>query len=128
MKAYFFELDDYEGSGIAIIAENTKEARKIAVHYNDDYNYVEMCSHIKLMKNADTSDLTKGIVDDQVTSLEGVRRGLYGWTIGKCAKCNEETELYLQDNGDVCCNHCYEDRAIIQQPLQPDNAPPAVAG
>lgn len=68
--------DDYHG--VAIIACNVREAKKLAWEYRDMFDcdwWPDM--RVTWTRDANIKDLKKGIVDDQISLEETYKRGIY---------------------------------------------------
>jgi len=108
MKAYFWEpYEDSEG-GIAVVAENWREARLIGYtawggEHGHDEDWIEQ--RCKLMRNKDL-DL-KGLSKGAVKGKEGLRRNLYRWIWDDCDGCGKHLSLtFVYDK--CLCGGCEE--------------------
>ena len=116
MRAYTVVTDDYEGFILAIAADTAKEARLIAYNSGDcDIPWIEIKT--EWHKGVDVTGIQKGVIP----LIEGLKLGLYGWAETDCPKCEELERIFLQKDGSLSCMKCWEDRAIIQQHVPPDN-------
>lgn len=116
MRAYTVDIDEDEGTIIGVVADTAKEAKGIAYYAESiDREWIHVTA--KWCKGVDVSGLSKGVIHP----YEGVKLGIYGWVEDTCPVCKKTEQLYLQSDGTITCNECYEDRAIIQQQLQPDS-------
>lgn len=115
MRVYTVITDEYEGLILAIAADTAKEARVIAYQSGDcDLNWIDIKT--EWHKGVDTTGLDKGVIP----IIRGLELGLYGGAEMPCPKCGNDARVSLHDDKSVSCMKCYEDRAIIQQLLQPD--------
>jgi hypothetical protein len=105
-KAYFWKADKDDEDGVAIVARNNREAKKIGYQYwgeevghDDPESFInQRCAQ---NKDAKVDDLPIGVLVDFV---EGVRRGMYSWVEDKCPECKEEGHLTLdEDQNKVHC-------------------------
>ncbi len=102
--------EDGDSGGVAVVAENLKEAFKLGRAYwgaeiGFDNEYIEQRCH--LIKNQSSiSGLPKGVV----LGKEGLKHGLYGWIEDTCDQCGKNTKLYqvLTDSGKCICEECDE--------------------
>lgn len=106
LKAYFWKEHEDAETGIAVIAHNSKEAKKIGSDWwgaevgHDDYDWF-INQRITWLKEAklDGSE-SVGVIDDY---KEGIKKGLYAWVDGEgecCEKCNEKLLIINQENGE----------------------------
>ena len=109
MKAYFWKPDIDADCGIAVIADNYKEAKLLGSQYwGAEYGH-ESCDwfieqRCKLLKGANIEGLPKGVVD---IAEEGLKRGLYGYVeYSICPNCYDDdvTVYYDKEKGFYCCS------------------------
>jgi hypothetical protein len=121
MRAYAVqEQEEYDcGSFGYVIADNSREARKIAwrshpdVHSSFDGEYIRM--RVKWIRNAGIKDLPKGWYDWDETAL---RRRITSWLSGceiRCECCGFEPDTVTFDYSKalkveaVLCEECHAD-------------------
>jgi len=108
LKAYFWKPDDDEG-GIAIIAETSKEAKKLGwtwwgKNIGNDSEYIDC--RVRLVKNKpNICRLDKGAVDNFKL---GLAYGLYGWIEDECDICHKDKMLSQIVDGQCICDECEE--------------------
>ena len=105
MRAFFVKDDD-EDTGWGVVADNAKEAKKIAWNHPDcDFwnDWIEVS--VKWIKHADVKGLKKGVVTD---ILEGLKRGIYAFVeYEDCPNCgSKETMIYYEEG--FYCDACEE--------------------
>ena len=111
-RAYYVYIDLAEGECVAVVAENTREAKKIgfeALREIDlDFEWTEL--RVKWIRDANVDGLQKGVVD----VIEGLKRGIYSYAEGfECPKCGEEGIL-IYKNGEVICLDCvYKEQEVV---------------
>lgn len=105
LKAYMFKPDRDSDCGIAVIAESAKAAKKIGWNfweseYGIEDEYVDC--RVKLIKDARIEGLSSGALDD---SIEGLKRGLYGYVEeAECPRCSNTGTVYWDDG--FFCGNC----------------------
>lgn len=109
LKAYWWQPDEDSDEGVAVIAENLREAIKLAREYwiseiGLDNEYIEQRCHMIKNKEESILGLSKGIV----VGKDGLRHGLYGWIEDTCDLCGKDTKLYqvLIDTNQCICEDC----------------------
>jgi hypothetical protein len=113
LKAYFWKDDEDAETDIAVIAENSKEARKIGSDYwsekigHDDPDwFINQSCKLNRDKEINIEGLKKGAVDDV---KEGLKRKLYGFVEDNCEMCGKNTYLYNVTKDNKCiCSDCEE--------------------
>jgi hypothetical protein len=113
MKAYFWKPDKDENEGVAVIAENIKEAKRLGwkywgSEYGNDNEYIECsCTLNKNNPVPNIEGLPKGVVS---CGKDGLRRNIYGWIEDECDICHTEGMLYqVLSDGRCICDGCDED-------------------
>lgn len=78
LRCYFAHFKDDWSMGIAIIAHNIKEAKKIIDPYRDmiDCNWYPDL-RVNWIKEANIENLKVGIVDNQISVAEAYKRNIY---------------------------------------------------
>lgn len=105
MKAYFWKPSSEEEFGIAVVAENNKEARKIGwtfwgCEYGNEAEFTEQ--RCTLIKDCRIDGLPKGPVDNLI---EGLKHGLYCYAEeSECPRCGRDGQRVMFDNGFYCGN------------------------
>jgi hypothetical protein len=110
LKAYFWKSHEDAENGIAVIAESSKEAKKLGAAWwgaevgHDEFDwYIQQ--RIKLTKEAKVDCLSKGVIEGK----EGMRRGLYSWLEDEeCEVCHEQSRLVNVWNNKCICSTCEE--------------------
>lgn len=102
-RGYFVKVKDEE-SGIAVVAINGKEAKKIAYHSGNLTDSIINTDWIDIrvtwMRKANVEDLPNGVITDEMLAL---RRGVYTWVeCGECDKCHEGGQLEMYNNKALC--------------------------
>lgn len=118
LRAYFWEPCKDSEWGIAVIAPNLKEAKKIGYNYwgsehGHDEDFIEQnCYLIKGKPNI--KGLKKGIYDN---FQDGLIRGLYGQIFNtECGWCHAEQEIISEVLKDIpICYDCLENQQAIKQ-------------
>lgn len=108
LKGYWWQDSEDAESGIGVVAENYKEARKMGADWwgsnvgHDDFDWfiLQRCKH---NKDANVDGLPKGPVED---FKEGMRRGLCSWTEDKCDGCGGYGHLGMVHEGKCLCGSC----------------------
>lgn len=108
-RCYFVSSDmmEEEGTGIAIIATNAKEAK---IYFRKHYDYDEYISiTVKWRKQAEVADLPYGICNLR----EGLIRGVYGYIYTECDLCHKEACIYIDDYTEAgnrfLCEYCRQE-------------------
>jgi len=117
LRAYYFEYD-VDFGGIAVIAANMKQARRLLWEDPDvreccDGEWINM--DIRRLKDADTDGLNIGDVPD---GIDAIRRNIYGWAEDDCPICGKLGTLsrHYEEDGPICCSDC--DEKLYQEWLQ----------
>ena len=90
-------LADYEGAEFcyAFVADNIKEAKKMAFNHDEfcDISWIEV--NIKWRKSIDAKDMTYG----EVSGIDGIKCGVYSWyEDGLCKGCDCQTRVMWDEN------------------------------
>ena len=113
MKAYFWKPDRDSDSCVAVIADNSKEAKELGASYwgsdvgHDSHDwYIEQRVNLIKKKEIDIKGLSKGAV----VGKEGLRRGLYSWIEEECDICKLHKTLsqFIIATGQCICSDCDE--------------------
>jgi len=78
LRCYFAHYRDDWSSGVAVIAHNIREAKKIAWGYRDLIDcdwWTDM--RVNWIKEADIEGLKVGVVDEQIGLTESYKRKIY---------------------------------------------------
>ena len=112
LKAYFWKPWSESDTGLCIIAETNKEAKKIGWDvWNKDYYTGEpytdcRCKLHSNRKEADISGLPKGAVEG---GIDGFKRKLYSSVEDVCEKCGYSRELAeINTEGLAICHDCVD--------------------
>ncbi len=100
MKAYFVR-DIYEENGCAVIADNSKEAKKIS--YGDiDCEFINL--RVRRLKNINIDGLEKG----RVSHIEGLKRDMFSYvTDSDCPNCKAEyVTIFKDEKNNIVCEKC----------------------
>lgn len=115
MRAYMVSVEDMDESNEIVIADNSKEAKRIAWEESEFIQDIAKDSdgwislRVSWCKKGDVIGLSKGVNTDYVDLL---KRNIIGSIYGdeRCPICNSPACLYKDDNGKVGCNDClYKD-------------------
>lgn len=109
MKAYFWKPDKDELTGIAVIADNLKEAKRLGYsfwgsEYGHDLDFTDQrCSLLK--EDYDIEGLPKGVVEG---GIDGLKRGLYDYIEDDCPACGNLSQIYKDDETllGIGCHDC----------------------
>lgn len=104
-RAYFVREKDAE-TGIAVIASNSKEAKRIGMRHDCcmDCDFIDI--RVKWMKSVDASYLSIGMIDD---TIQGLKLGIYSYVDEEeCPKCGMDGFLTNVGNGEIMCSICEE--------------------
>jgi len=100
----FNVVDEYEG-GIAVVARNAREAKKLAFNHAFDIvgdDWLDL--RCRWIRDANVEDLPFGIVEPET----GLRAGLYiAIEEGRCELCDKEKAVTYY-NEKVVCYDCLE--------------------
>lgn len=113
LKVYFWYPDADADEGIAVIAENSREAKKLGAswwgcncgHEDADWFILQRC---KLIQDADVTGLEKGALED---GIEGLKRGIYGYAISSdCPRCGaDDGDVYYdRESKEFSCTNCQD--------------------
>ena len=114
MKAYFWKEDKDSDSCVAVIADNSKEAKEIGsswwgkeVGHNESDWYIQQRVNLVKDKDINIKGLSKGVIK----AKEGMRRGIYGWVEDNCDRCKKYGTLtnVLTDTNQCICSDCEEE-------------------
>lgn len=105
MKAYFAEFDEDEGTGIAFVAKNAREAKAMAWRHGEyGGEYIDL--HVRWIKKANVDGLPPGEV---AATVDSVKRNIYCWIEDSCPRCGYVTRLdFIEDYNEVMCSGCEE--------------------
>ena len=105
MKAYFVTFDDYENTGLAFVAPNIKEARKLAWKSGEwDGRYIDIKP--TQIQGANVDGLSVGEVK---ATIDALKRGIYYTVDDKCPICGKMRDISLSDEyGEYMCAECEE--------------------
>lgn len=103
LKAYTWKPDKDDENCLGVVAESSKEARKIGYiywrnEYCDDNEFIDC--RVTLNKEAKVEGLLKGVVEDME---QGLKLGFYGYVEGECPRCGKDGR-FQWDNGFFCWN------------------------
>ncbi|MBE3087127.1 MAG: hypothetical protein IMZ64_13020 [Bacteroidetes bacterium] len=107
LRAYFVRVHKDCEYGIAVIAENIKDAKKQGIE-SGDIGDIEEYIDVRAVwiKDANIEGLTEGVVDAEVDAL---KRGLYLYLEDvECPGCGDNIGHLENDNGIVLCEECKE--------------------
>jgi hypothetical protein len=104
LRAYFAQDAGEEEIGFAVIAHNSREAKKIAYNSGElNCDYIDL--RIRWLRNVNVEGLKKGMMADDV---EALRRGMYSFVESdECDECGEVGTLQ-ELHGKALCEDCYE--------------------
>lgn len=111
LKAYWYKPEVDDDSGIAIIAESVKEAKKMGwdfwgSEYGNEYLWIDV--HCRRSKNKDLNieGLSKGVITDLRV---GLKHNLYGYAEDECDFCGEIKMIgQLTKDDKLMCDDCEE--------------------
>jgi len=108
LKCYFIpDPSEDDGSGIAVIASISNEAKKIGYkEYGADWIDIKP----KWQRDVNTEGLKPGILGEE----EGSRRRAYSWIEGTCPKCGNVDRLEFTD-GLIACADCRDARECREE-------------
>jgi hypothetical protein len=106
MRAYFVVFDEYENTGIAFVAQNSKEARKMAWKSGEwDGNYIDI-KPVEI-KGANVDSLPPGEV---MATIDALKRKIYCTVDDKCPICGKVKDISFSEDYDAyMCAGCEED-------------------
>jgi hypothetical protein len=107
LRAYFVRVHKDCEYGVAVIAENVKDAKKQGIE-SGDIGDIEEYIDIRAVwiKDANIEGLTEGVVDADVDAL---KRGLYSYLEDEeCPGCRSNVSHLENDKGIVLCEECKE--------------------
>lgn len=108
LRLYFVHHKD-EVEGIAVAAHTEKEARRLAWKSRE----IDADSPLDLRANWCRPAITDGLTGCKIiySTLEGLKRGVYGWVEDEdCPLCGQTATLRY-DSGIVGCDECLEQLA-----------------
>lgn len=97
---------------VVVVAENIREAKKIAIYEDETFinsEYIDIKGRWLKNFNAEELKLNKGLLSDQMSLFQGVKLGIYGWIIVYCHKCNKELHFTEDNCDDFICPECGHD-------------------
>jgi hypothetical protein len=101
LRAYFVRSHKDCEYGVAVIAENVKDAKKRGIE-SGDIEYIDVT--VSWIKDAKIEGLVEGVVDADV---DAVKRGLYAYVEDvECPECGDNVSHLENDNGIVLCEEC----------------------
>jgi hypothetical protein len=105
MRAYFVVFDEYENTGIAFVANTSREAKKMAWRSGEfEGDYIDI--RPRWIRNANIDGLPTGEV---AANIDSVQRRVYAWIDDACPICGRVTMLELSGNhSEVMCLDCQE--------------------
>lgn len=110
-RAYFCSGTDDDYGGIAVVASSSNEARRIAWRKaGGDLGACDSYFDVRArwVKDAKIEDLEIGTVIND--GIDGLRRGVFGWTEDECPICKDGKiwKHLILENGVVCCYDCVD--------------------
>jgi hypothetical protein len=107
LRAYFVRVHKDCEYGVAVIAENVKDAKKRGIESGDIGDIEEYIDvRATWIKDAKIDGLPVGVVDADVDAL---KRGLYAYLEdAECPGCGDNVGQLENDKGIVLCEECKE--------------------
>jgi hypothetical protein len=107
LRAYFVRVHKDCEYGVAVVAENRKDAKKQGIESGDIGDIEEYIDvRVSWIKDANTEGLNVGVIDADVDAL---KRGLYAYLEdAECPGCGDNVSHLENDNGIVLCEECKE--------------------